>query len=216
MNGRVAFVAGAAVLAVVTVAVVARHGDSRPASSPASTASTSTTVTTTPGEADPMVGLPRTADGARAAALRLTTLAGRAATMPVDDAVALQRQVATTDGGNVLADRLRAGLVGLDRIGDRSAMRFWVAPIAADLVTATSASADVDVWYVGVLDVPNLRTSQQWRTVRYRLVWERGAWRDDDERAVDGPEPQHLYGAQADDVGGFGARLVGFTPAVTP
>ena len=213
MNRRVAVIAGVSALAIVLVAVVARHADA-----PHVPAAAHRDVAATPArtERDPMVGLPDTAEGARDAALRLTALAGRAATMPIDDAAALQRQVGSSAGGPALAERLRVGLRAVDELGNRADMQFWVAPLGVAVLDATAASADVQVWYVGVLDVPNLRTSQQWRTVRYRLVWERGGWRDDDESAVDGPEPQHLYGAQADDVGSFDARLVGFTSAVSP
>lgn len=161
---------------------------------------------------DPMAGLPQTSAGATAAAVRITRLAAQPVRLAEGDAVALQASVATNAGLPVLAERLRDGLQALDELGDRSRMTFWTAPIAARLERYDTTGARVSVWYVGVLDVPGLRSAEQWRTVTYDLTWERGGWREAAEHAVDGPTPQRLYGAEPTALADGAARLAGFEP----
>ncbi len=202
----------AGIALLVTAAVVVRSATPRP---PAVREAKSPTLAPIR-QRDPMASFTRDGTGAVGAAVRLTRMAALPVPMSVTDAVALQRQVATSDGLPVLAGRQREGLAALDRLGTRSSMTFWVAPLATHLLAFDGDRAAVAVWYVGVLEVPGLRAAEQWRTVTYRLAWERGGWRVAAEDAVDGPTPQHLFGAAPTPVAGLTDLLVGYTPVDTP
>jgi hypothetical protein len=190
-------------LATLAAIVTACGGSNRPTAEPARARRAPTTVA---------VAVP-SADGAETTALRLTAMAAQVVPMAVDDAIALQRSVAAGRGTAALVAKLRGDLAALDAVADRSTMSYWVAPLAVRLRTLRADSAEVDVWYVGVLALPGGRTSMQWRTVSYRLVWERDAWRELAESAVLGPEPQPLVGTGPSGVAEFGARLAGFQVA---
>ncbi len=210
---RVALAAGGVVVAVVVVMVVAGRSaeSSSPARQRATAAAASAESPAASKSVDPMAGLTRDAAGATAAGVRVTELAETAMSLSLRDAVALQRQIASIAGADALVERLRAGRRDLARLGARRTMRFWVAPLATRLESIDAGRAEVSVWYVGVFQVPGLRTTQQWRTVTYRLVWERDSWRTDDEVGVNGPEPQRLYGAVPAGVDELDTHLARFT-----
>jgi hypothetical protein len=208
----VVLLAGVALL--VTGVVVVRSEAARPTA--VREAKTPTRALSLSGQRDPMAGLARDEAGAVSGAVRLTRMSALPVPMSVSDAVALQGQVATRDGLPVMVDRLRNSQAALDKLGARSSMTFWVAPLATSLGAFDGDRAAVAVWYVGVLEVPGLRATEQWRTVTYRLAWERGSWRVAAEYAVDGPTPQGLFGAAPTPVANLTDLLAGYGPVDTP
>lgn len=63
-------------------------------------------------------------------------------------------------------------------------------PLTVDVVRVDASSAQVAVWAVLVVGVPDHGAPRQlWRTVTVDLVWERGDWRVDGWAATAGPTP---------------------------
>jgi hypothetical protein len=152
----------------------------------------------------------RDVEGIRRFATTLTERAERQVPMPVDEAVAMERALATRHGADALAARVARDLEALDQAGDRATMSYWVAPLAMRVTNHTAQAATVQVWQVGALEIAGVRTTQHWVTVTYDVVWERGGWRLDAERSSAGPQPQTLAGTSPDSPGAFGVLLEGF------
>lgn len=200
---RVVVLAGVAVLAAVTL-FVARSRPHDAAASQRVAAPRPEAVVDEPGG--------REVADLRRVALALTERAERQVPAPVAVAVAIERSVASASGADALAAKVARDLDALGRAGDRSRMRYWVAPLAIRITSRSADAATVEVWQVGALEIVGTRVTQHWATVTYDLVWERARWRLDAERSVDGPQPQTLTGTSPVGPVEFGVLADGFEP----
>jgi hypothetical protein len=140
----------------------------------------------------------------------LTQRAERQVPASVAEAVAIERSVASASGADELAAKVERDLDALGHAGDRTRMRYWVAPLAIRITSRSTDAVTVEVWQVGALEIAGTRVTQHWATVTYDLVWERAAWRLDAERSVVGPQPQTLTGTSPVGPVEFGVLADGF------
>lgn len=137
----------------------------------------------------PVERRPRTAEGARAAALALVEMNERL--VELDDRAALdaRRAVGAAGAADALVEALRTELAGLRGRWPAGTLTYRVAPLAVR-VTADGAGGFVaGVWYVGVVSGRGLPTYEEWKIETYRLAWEDGDWRMASLTTTPGPRP---------------------------
>lgn len=147
--------------------------------------------------------------GAEAAALEF--VAGAGALMAMDEAAALeaQRTMAASDAAETLVRSLKSQLDAL-RQGFPGPVSYRVAPVATRVDAAGSDEVAVTVWYVGVVTAAGVSPYEDWRMVRYRLIWERGDWRVAAEEDTRGPRPAALPQVEPTGAAELDAALAGF------
>lgn len=147
--------------------------------------------------------------GAEAAAVEFVLLAGPLVAMGEDAALDAQRTMATTAAAEGLVASLKAQLTAL-RQGFTGQVTYRVAPVATRVNPVGTDEVDVAVWYVGVVTAAGISPYEDWRTVRYRLVWERGDWRVAAEADTRGPRPAALPQLEPTPTAELEAALSGF------
>ena len=132
----------------------------------------------------------------------------------MDDAAAAeaQREMAAEPSADALVaatlERLRAF-----RAGFPGPVSYRVAPVASRVTLAGPGEAEAAVWYVSVLAAPGRPALEDWRTVRFDLVWERDDWRVAAEEDRPGPRPAPLPRLAPTPPDEFDAALAAFGPA---
>ncbi|MBW3613711.1 MAG: hypothetical protein KY439_00150 [Actinobacteria bacterium] len=222
---RASLVVLAGAVAVVTVVVANRHaGQSAPAAADPWLASSGTepivapapasTPSPDPGPTTVVAGVPmgyaHSPAGAKAAAVEFTAAAGALVAMDEADALEAQATMAAAAAAEELVASLRDQLREL-RESFAGPVTYRVAPVATRLSPVSADEVAVAVWYVGVVVVADLGPYEDWRTVRYRLVWERDDWRVAAESDTRGPRPTAPPGAEPTPPAEFAAALAGFT-----
>lgn len=213
-----AVAAASTALAALVAAVVhlGRGAGDRPAPPPAP-ARLAQPVTTAPPTTTPPTTAPASdLAGARAAALRYLALSERVVGMGDEEAAALQRDASTAAAAPALVADLSRRLAALRAAYPGAALRYRVGALAVRSSTTGPGRARVEVWWVGVLDTPGAAPFADWRTSRYDLAWERGAWRVAAESSVPGPRPASAPAAPPDSSVALEAALAGFTSATAP
>jgi hypothetical protein len=140
-------------------------------------------------------GWSRDETGARAAAIAAVRLTGDIARAGFITRTDMIEMLATTRFGPTLAEASAAQLEEMAaelEEGDVSpaSVLFTELPLTARIVSADDSRAQVEVWSVLVVAVPDHGAPRQaWRTVTVDLAWERGDWRIDGWTAQAGPTP---------------------------
>lgn len=158
------------------------------------------------------MGFPRTAVGAESAGVQFLLISQALVRMNDEQASRTERAMATTASADLLVADLLGKLTALRTGFPGGVVGYRIGPIASRVRLVDPDRATVEVWYVGVVSPPNLPPYEEWRTVRYSLLWERDDWRMDAERSVPGPRPVTLPGAAPSAPGELEAALDGFHP----
>lgn len=148
--------------------------------------------------------------GAVSAALHFLVASEAVLAMDESAAVAAQRAMATNAAADPLAARLRSQLAAFHDGFGPGPVGYRVAPVADRVTAADAEDVAVDVWYVAVIEPPDRPAYEDWRTMRYQLVWERGDWREAAEHDDPGPRPAALSPAGAVSPADWAAGLAGF------
>lgn len=141
------------------------------------------------------LGWSRNEAGARAAAISAVRLTGGIARAGFITRTDMIETLATTRFGPTLAEQSSAQLD--DMAGDLAEadvapheVLFTELPLTADVTAVDDSRAQVEVWSVLVVAVPERGAPRQvWRTVTVDLAWARGDWRIDGWAARAGPTP---------------------------
>lgn len=72
-------------------------------------------------------------------------------------------------------------------------VQVWLAPLEARSIEI-DGGYEVSIWYAEVIAIGTSATVDNWRTVTYVLMWERGTWLIDDKTSVEGPVPTRSGG----------------------
>ena len=151
-------------------------------------------------------GWRRDGDGALAAAVAAVRLTGRIATAGFITRSDLITSLATEDYGPTLVSassgQLAEMTAELGSVGVPPGALLWEEfPLTARVVTVDNELAEVEVWAVLVVGVPNVGAPRQvWRTVTVTLAWERGGWRIDGWATRPGPTPALAAASAVSDV----------------
>lgn len=141
------------------------------------------------------VGWSRDESGALAAAISAVNLTGEIAEAGFITRTDMITTLATARYGPTLAansaaqlgemtDQLNAAEVTVQSVV------FAELPLTARVVHADDALAQIEVWSVSIIVVPEVAAPRQvWRTVTVTLAWESGDWRVDGWATVSGPTP---------------------------
>lgn len=148
--------------------------------------------------------------GAVSAALHFLVASEAVLAMDESAAVAAQRVMATSAAADSLAAQLRSQLAAFRDGFGPGPVGYRVAPVADRVTAADADDVAVDVWYVAVIEPPDRPAYEDWRTMRYQLVWERGDWREAAEHDDPGPRPTPLSPAAAVSPADWAAGLAGF------
>jgi hypothetical protein len=97
------------------------------------------------------------------------------------------RSVASTGGAGHLVDQTAQALNQL-HAGGAAQVKMWLAPLALQ-AGAVGDQATVVLWCSRVTEVVGGTTGADWITESWRLLWQDGAWRVDDEAETAGPQP---------------------------
>lgn len=155
------------------------------------------------------MGYAHSAAGAEAGAVQFLLFSQALVGMTDGAAAEAQRVMSSTSATDLVEDllqklaALRGGFPG-GRVGYR------IGPVASRVTLSDPDRATAEVWYVSVVSPPKLPPYEEWRTVRYDLVWEQADWREEAETSVAGPRPVTLPGASPSGPGQMDAALVGF------
>lgn len=133
--------------------------------------------------------------GARGAAISAVRLTGEIARAGFITRTDMIETLATTRYGSALAEQSAAQLD--EMAGDLAEtgvapaeVLFTELPLTAEVTAVDDSRAQVEVWSVLVVAVPERGAPRQvWRTVTVDLAWERGDWRIDGWTARAGPTP---------------------------
>ena len=150
--------------------------------------------------------------GAVSAALHFVVASQAVIAMDDRSASAAQREMATAAAGDGMAAELRTKLAALHDGFGPGPVGYRVAPLAVRAVAADGDHVDVDVWYVAVIEPPARSAYEDWRVMRYQMVWERGDWHEAAERDDAGPRPAALEAGQPTPPADWSAALAGFEP----
>lgn len=126
---------------------------------------------------------------AEASALRYLHLPALVLTMSEEEAVAVQREAASSAVADTLVEYLRQDLADLRSAFPSEGLRYRIAPLAVRSSASGPGRAEVEVWFVGVVTSPDFMPYEEWSTALYDLVWERDAWRMEAESVTPGPRP---------------------------
>lgn len=135
---------------------------------------------------------PRSAEGARAAAVGYATASQDWLYLPDDEVDAAVRRVATKAVGPALATETVSTLRNAREALAATPGRVWwlVRPLASSVERFQPHTARVVVWTVTVLSAADVALPQaDWARVAVDLVWEAGAWRVQAVTETPGPTP---------------------------
>lgn len=155
------------------------------------------------------MGYAHSSAGAEAAALEFVAVAGPLVAMDEAAALEAQRTMAASGAAEALVSSLKSQLAAM-RQGFAGPVTYRVAPVATSVAPAGPDEVAVAVWYVGVVTAAGVLPYEDWRTVRYRLIWERDDWRVAAEEDTRGPRPATLPGDEPTDGQELEAALTGF------
>ena len=148
--------------------------------------------------------------GAVSAALHFLVASEAVLAMDESAAVAAQRAMASSAAADSLAAQLRSQLAAFRDGFGPGPVGYRLAPVADRITAADADDVGVDVWYVAVIEPPDRPAYEDWRTMRYQLVWQRGDWREAAEHDDPGPRPAALSPADAVSAADWAAGLAGF------
>jgi hypothetical protein len=150
--------------------------------------------------------------GALAAAVAYAQFAEAAVGNSVDDVVAAQEAMASDASRAALVASTRQKLEALYAVYPPDSLSYRVAVVAAKVTIVDPDSCRIDLWQVTVLGVVNGPTREDWSTLTYGLVWERGDWRVASEVTAPGPYPAPWPQVTPTLPDELAARLAGFGP----
>jgi len=158
------------------------------------------------------MGYAHSAAGAEAGAVQFLLFSQALVGMTDGAAADAQRVMSSTSATDRLVEDLLQKLAALRGGFPGGRVGYRIGPVASRVSLTGPDRATAEIWYVSVVSPPKLPPYEEWRTVRYDLVWEQADWRIEAETSVAGPRPVTLPGARPSGPGQMEAALMGFGP----